>query len=55
MVELLCPKCHQPLVLPEETAMFDFIYASRVKCTKCGASVIIEDNVPRLRREGEPE
>lgn len=55
MGEMLCPNCHQELVLPEGTQSFDFIFMSRVQCQECGASIIIEDDVPRLPRDGEPD
>jgi hypothetical protein len=43
------------LILPEQTAEFDFIFMSRVECQECGASVIIEDDVPRLLGDSESE
>jgi hypothetical protein len=32
---MLCPKCRLPLVLPEDTAKFDFLFMSRVECQEC--------------------
>ncbi len=52
MIELLCPNC-QPLDLGQAES-FDFIFMGRAECQECGVSVIIEDNVPRLPRAGEP-
>ncbi len=50
----LCPNCRRPLAMRKGTRSFDFIFMSRVECQECGASVIIEGNVPRLPREDEP-
>ena len=51
----LCPNCRRPLALSKEARQLDRILMSLVECQECGADVIIEDDVPRLLREDEPD
>ena len=41
----LCPNCRSQLILPEETAEFDFIFMSRVECQEMRDIRIAAQNI----------